>query len=225
MASPSFTPTRREQAELDSAKLAATKSSYETDALMAQYLSLHFGPEDAFAEFVGETGVLKDALGFPQKCGELVLRWAAQRGTPTGRALDLGCAVGRSTFEMARSFSEVIGIDLSQTFIDAADAMKQRRRIDYALKVEGELTQEMSAVLPADVDTSRVTFVQVRARRRMRARAACRARTHCPIPVSHLHAACVRVRPAASRALPPPCRAPCWHAGRRVRAAARARHL
>ena len=39
-ARPRFTPTMEEQAVLDSAKVASTKQSYETDALMCQYLSL-----------------------------------------------------------------------------------------------------------------------------------------------------------------------------------------
>jgi len=32
------------------------------------------------------------------------------------RALDVGCAVGRATFELARSFDETVGIDLSARF-------------------------------------------------------------------------------------------------------------
>jgi len=40
MSSDRFTPTTKEQAVLDSAKVASTKQSYETDALMCQYLAL-----------------------------------------------------------------------------------------------------------------------------------------------------------------------------------------
>lgn len=80
----------------------------------------HFGPvEKALAEFAEETGILAAAADFPKKCGDLVLNWAGKAGAPFNRALDLGCAVGRSTFEMAREFKEVIGIDISQTFIDS----------------------------------------------------------------------------------------------------------
>ena len=38
-----------------------------------------------------------------------------------GRALDIGCAVGRTTIELATLFDEVIGIDLSNAFIAAAN--------------------------------------------------------------------------------------------------------
>lgn len=81
----------------------------------------HFGPVDkALAEFAAETGILAAASDFPKKCGDLVLDWAARAGAVRGRALDLGCAVGRSTFELAREYGEVVGIDISQTFIDGA---------------------------------------------------------------------------------------------------------
>lgn len=156
-----FTPTKDEEVEINNAKLAATKSSYETDFLMSQYLSLHFGPlEIAFADFLAEIGILADGLDFPKKCGDLVMSWAAKQGAATGRALDLGCAVGRSTFELARAYGEVIGIDLSQTFIDMANKMKDDGQVGYELKVEGEITQQLVAQLDSSIDVARVTFQQ-----------------------------------------------------------------
>ena len=38
-----------------------------------------------------------------------------------GRALDLGCAVGRSSFELNQYFDEVVGVDISKAFIACAD--------------------------------------------------------------------------------------------------------
>jgi hypothetical protein len=151
-----------EQRSIDEARLAATKSSYETDSLLSQYLSLHFGPlEIAFADFLAEQGILSDGLDFPRKCGDLVRTWAAKSGIPTTRALDLGCAVGRSTFELARDFGEVVGIDISQRFIDMADKMKATRAIEYELKEEGDIGVKAVATIDAAIDTSRVTFMQV----------------------------------------------------------------
>lgn len=47
-----------EQSNSNEIKLAAAQTIYETDALMGQYLSLHFGPMDAaFREFAAETGM------------------------------------------------------------------------------------------------------------------------------------------------------------------------
>eukprot|EP00878_Enallax_costatus_P031104 GHUV01033968.1.p1 GENE.GHUV01033968.1~~GHUV01033968.1.p1 ORF type:complete len:200 (-),score=48.78 GHUV01033968.1:445-1044(-) len=128
-----------------------------------QYLSLHFGPlEIAFADFLAEIGILADGLEFPKKCGDLVLHWAANNKVSKGRALDLGCAVGRSSFEIAREFQEVIGIDLSQTFIDMANTMKQQKQVEYSLKVEGDITEVAVASIDDAIDTSRCAFQQVR---------------------------------------------------------------
>lgn len=37
-----------------------------------------------------------------------------------GRALDLGCSVGRTTIDLAKQFTEVVGIDKSKAFIHTA---------------------------------------------------------------------------------------------------------
>ena len=37
-----------------------------------------------------------------------------------------GCAVGRASFELARDYDEVIGVDLSRAFIDAAETLRRR---------------------------------------------------------------------------------------------------
>jgi len=67
----------------------------------------------------------------------------------------------RSTFELARSYGEVIGIDLSQTFIDMANKMKDEGQVAYSLKVEGDITQPAVAQLDRSIDAARCTFLQV----------------------------------------------------------------
>ena len=41
-----------------------------------------------------------------------------------GRALDIGCAVGASSFGLADRYEEVIGIDFSHAFVNAAKRMQ-----------------------------------------------------------------------------------------------------
>ena len=53
---------------------------------------------------------------FPSHCAELVDFEASKRGL-LGRCLDVGCALGRSTVELATRFKEVVGIDSSKSFI------------------------------------------------------------------------------------------------------------
>lgn len=73
-----------------------------------------------------------------------------QSGTPK-RALDIGCAVGRSSFELAREVQEVIGIDYSQSFIDVANKLKADGRLKYSLVQEGEIVTPAMAEVPRDI--------------------------------------------------------------------------
>ena len=96
---------------------------YESSALLEQYLVFHYAPDEWQFPYDFSAG---DAAGFPEKCVSAGLDLAGIGDKE--RALDLGCAVGRSTFELARHFKEVIGIDFSQAFVDAANQLKQDGR-------------------------------------------------------------------------------------------------
>ena len=67
------------------------------------------------------------------------------------RALDLGCSVGRSTFELASIFEEVIGIDFSHALIAKAEQLKCDGKASYKLLIEGDIATEMEAVVNPDV--------------------------------------------------------------------------
>jgi putative 4-mercaptohistidine N1-methyltranferase len=64
---------------------------------------------------------------------------AAMQGKPMRRALDLGCAAGRATFELARHFEQVTGIDFSARFIGLGVQLAQQGVLRYTLADEGEL--------------------------------------------------------------------------------------
>jgi len=98
---------------------------YETDDLVAQYCEFHWGDE--------HHGV----SNFPAECARICLE--ATEGLRRERALDLGCAVGRATFELAREFEHVIGLDFSARFIRIADEMVKKGYVQYVLPEEGEL--------------------------------------------------------------------------------------
>ena len=74
------------------------------------------------------------------------------------RALDVGCAVGRSSFELAGHCREVIGIDYSQAFVAAATKVRAEGSVSYEYAVEGDRTARAVARVPAGVDVSRVKF-------------------------------------------------------------------
>jgi len=128
--------------------------SYETEELLHQYLLFHYG--SAEDRMPWDTGP-RMADPFPVACVEAGLDKA--RLQPGMRGLDVGCAVGRSTFELARYLDDVIGIDYSDTFVMAAHLLCRERRLPYTIKETGTITRSAEAMVP-DVECSRVHFEQ-----------------------------------------------------------------
>ena len=124
---------------------------YETDKLASDYLLFHYGSEE---EILGRIPGPREALNFPRRSvGDLL--------GPMGRescALDVGCAVGRASFELARYASSVIGIDYSARFIAAAEELKTLGHIESSYLVEGTVTAPFRAEVPGGINRSRVSF-------------------------------------------------------------------
>jgi len=127
----------------------APVATYETDEALAQYAEFHFGDHyHAVANFPATLAALAvDAMG----------------DAPKRQALDLGCATGRASFELARHFDTVTGIDFSARFIGLGVQMAKQGRIRYTLPEEGELVTYRERTL-AELDladtAARVQFWQ-----------------------------------------------------------------
>jgi putative 4-mercaptohistidine N1-methyltranferase len=126
---------------------------YDSERGAAEYLLFHYGaPELPLPPGCAEAG----ALDFPARCVSQCLDLA--RLPAHARALDLGCAVGRSSFELARHRPEVVALDFSKKFIDLANKLRRRGSLRFKSFEEGELTQHRRAVVPPDLDRRRVKF-------------------------------------------------------------------
>ena len=122
-------------------------SVYETDELLGQYLAFHYG-DSHFG--VGN---------YPARCAGACLEVMA--GRDKKRALDLGCAVGRTSFELARAFEEVVAVDLSERFVAAGNTLKSEGHMEYFLREQGELGETAVASLESHnlaTHTDRVHF-------------------------------------------------------------------
>ena len=75
-----------------------------------------------------------------------------------GVALDVGCAVGGASFELTRHFRDVVGVDLSASFIAAAKVLKERGRLTYKSLAEGETYVTKEARVNPKIDRTRVEF-------------------------------------------------------------------
>jgi len=65
--------------------------------------------------------------------------------------LDIGCAVGRSTFELATQFENVLGIDFSQAFVDRCNELKECGQSYYCLPSEGEIVEKGVAEISKEI--------------------------------------------------------------------------
>jgi putative 4-mercaptohistidine N1-methyltranferase len=132
-----------------------TCNPYETDKLLNEYLLFHYGtPGEVLPHAFGPV----EALGYPARC---VSDCVSATPLPAGaRALDLGCAVGRAAFELARHCGEVVGIDYSHRFVEAAERIRASGGMDYLRLDEGECSTRLRAERPAGIEPGRIRFEQ-----------------------------------------------------------------
>lgn len=130
---------------------ASGSQVYESTRAVYEYIQFHYGDShDLMPYKFGPS----EALSFPRRTAEICHRYAKNRGS----ALDLGCAVGGATFELSKHFSSIKGVDFSQHFIDAANQMKNEKQLDYEMLKSGEIFLKKRAILPPDIDVSKVSF-------------------------------------------------------------------
>ncbi|MBY0473478.1 MAG: 5-histidylcysteine sulfoxide synthase [Nitrosomonas sp.] len=124
-------------------------SNYETDKLLSEYAEFHYGD------------VYFDVPNFSKALAEIALEAMEDKLKHT--ALDLGCASGRSTFELARGFDHVTGIDFSARFIGQGVQLVQQGTLRYTLTEEGDLVSYKERTLSdlgLDQVKDRVEFYQ-----------------------------------------------------------------
>lgn len=130
-------------------------STYETDALVSQYCEFHYGEE--------HFGV----PNFAQAYAELAIQTIQADNDFMGRqdlsVLEVGCSVGRASFELAHHFAHVTGLDFSARFIQVANQLKETGSVLYTLPMEGEIVdfkEQTLADLGLAAVTSRCEFLQ-----------------------------------------------------------------
>ncbi len=104
---------------------AVEANVYETDESISEYLEFHYGDE-----YFG-------VGNFPAACVREVM--AAIGDAPKRKALDMGCSVGRSSFELARDFQHVDALDFSTRFVFSAIELQKRGVRRYVIRDEGDL--------------------------------------------------------------------------------------
>lgn len=143
---------------------ASGSQVYESERAVHEYLLLHFGRNNDLMPYSFGP---KEALSFPQRCAQLCIKYYNQtdaKNKQNLRALDVGCAVGGASFELSKRFHEVVGIDFSQHFINAANDIKNMpndKTISFNMLKSGSTFQECQTEPFSDtVIKSRCEFYQ-----------------------------------------------------------------
>jgi SAM-dependent methyltransferase len=114
---------------------------YNSPAMVSAYLWSHYG------DLIGD-----------RRATDAYRRWSALIPRRSGLALDVGCAVGRFTFELANTHRHVIGVDTSIAFIHQTRQIVKRRRLDFDMIIEGSLTEPRGCSFD-DRDLDGVEFI------------------------------------------------------------------
>ena len=104
---------------------------YESDELVSQYCEFQYGDE-----YFG-------VKNFSKECAKIGIEFSKNKT----KALDLGCATARASFELAKEFDEVEGIDFSARFIQVGVQLKQKAYISFSSKIEGDLVENKKITL------------------------------------------------------------------------------
>ena len=126
----SLTTTQRE-----AGKGSMGSRAYETQTAVNEYLHFHYGPQSVQLKMAVQ-GASQVTWGF-QRVLEVCLTYS----TGSEHALDVGCAVGGSTFALSSRFQHVVGVDTSNAFIQAACSLQRSGSMPYLVPGRGEPCQ------------------------------------------------------------------------------------
>lgn len=102
-------------------------NSFETDEAICQQLDSHYGEP-----------VMSLPL-YPKQLAQEVMTYVNLQGVAKSKVLDLGCGVGRCSFELAAYFERVDGVDFSAGLIQHPVKLQQKHRVRYTIEQSGDV--------------------------------------------------------------------------------------
>eukprot|EP00953_Heterococcus_sp_UTEX-ZZ885_P029609 15708-Heterococcus_DN1.PRE.3 len=118
-----------------------------------------------------------DAFKFPQNCASIAAQYSKNNSGGVTKALDIGCGPGAVSFELARHFDSVLGIEIDADQLAAARTLQQHGVLHYnssnttttagtaaatgtGTTATNTATSSSTASIDPEVDRSRVSFRQ-----------------------------------------------------------------
>jgi 5-histidylcysteine sulfoxide synthase/putative 4-mercaptohistidine N1-methyltranferase len=111
---------------------------FESNEDVCQQLDSHYGNNKRGQEMLFSPN---SSLNYALRISEQVKKYASfQAKGNQGRILDLGCSVGRVSFELSTLFEHVDGVDFSARYIQHCVQLQQNKAVRYSSVAEGEVT-------------------------------------------------------------------------------------
>lgn len=123
-------------------KQGETGAAYEDLSVISSYLHSHYS-----------------MLSDNHNTGCAYEEWASKIKYGTGLAIDMGCSVGRMTFEMACKFDFAIGMDFSEGFIKKARDFTNNGCLRFQTIKEGYIMEDNLVNFSGKWDKEKVEFI------------------------------------------------------------------
>ena len=85
--------------------------------------------------------------------------WSSHFRGGNGWALDIGCSVGRLSFELSKTHQRTVGVDTSISFIRKARELLAKKHLTFDLVVEGNIVEEQSCEFDPNWQYDGVEFI------------------------------------------------------------------
>ena len=110
---------------------------YSHEIMINSYKHFHYWDEKYFG-----------VANFPQNVAKFAIETARNHSESSNnnykftKAIDIGCAVGRISYELSRTFENVIGVDFSHEMIGVANDFLKNGELEWNMPNEGEIYDE-----------------------------------------------------------------------------------
>ena len=123
-------------------EISRSQALYEETSAVSSYLWSHYA----------------DILHEPE-ANHAYTTWAGHLASGNFLGLDVGCAVGRLTFELSKKNNFAIGLDRSFSFIQLARKLLIERKLDFSLINEGRLSEQKTIIFDNRWRFDKIEFI------------------------------------------------------------------